>query len=158
MKLLLPFLFFLSTSIFAATLDGRKPLKYPVVLVHGASMGGAKLKLGPLHVGDYFNGVLDFYKATNTPVTIMEMPAGSSIGEGAAVLKDFLDTEFPHTKVNLIAHSLGGLNSRYAASILKSNKIASITTIATPHYGSPLALWGVLCGLVTWARTYMAAW
>ena len=40
-------------------------------------------------------------------------------------------------KVNIIAHSKGGLDARMAASSLGAGgKIASITTIATPHHGS----------------------
>ncbi|MBQ7817761.1 MAG: hypothetical protein IJ388_03080 [Oscillospiraceae bacterium] len=40
-------------------------------------------------------------------------------------------------KVNIIAHSKGGLDSRYAISSLNmGDKVASLTTIATPHHGS----------------------
>ena len=40
-------------------------------------------------------------------------------------------------KVNIIAHSKGGLDARMAASSFGcERKIASITTIATPHHGS----------------------
>ncbi|KAI3403888.2 TGL2 [Candida oxycetoniae] len=46
-------------------------------------------------------------------------------------------------KINLISHSMGGLDSRYLISkIHKSNKIykvASLTTISTPHHGSEVA-------------------
>ena len=39
-------------------------------------------------------------------------------------------------KVNIIAHSKGGLDSRYAISKLGSDKyVASLTTINTPHHG-----------------------
>ena len=45
--------------------------------------------------------------------------------------------------VNIIAHSLGGLDARYMISHLKhkhpSVRVASLTTIATPHRGSPVA-------------------
>ncbi len=44
-------------------------------------------------------------------------------------------------KVNLIAHSMGGLDCRYLISNLKPKnvEIASLTTIGTPHRGSPMA-------------------
>jgi triacylglycerol lipase len=43
-------------------------------------------------------------------------------------------------KVNLIAHSMGGLDARYLAATLGyAPKIASITTISTPHRGSGVA-------------------
>lgn len=43
--------------------------------------------------------------------------------------------------VNIIAHSLGGLDARYMISRLQhpSVRVASLTTIATPHRGSPVA-------------------
>jgi len=44
------------------------------------------------------------------------------------------------TKVNIIAHSMGGLDARYLAATLGyASKIASITTISTPHRGSNIA-------------------
>jgi triacylglycerol lipase len=43
-------------------------------------------------------------------------------------------------KVNIIAHSMGGLDARYLAATLGyAPKIASITTISTPHGGSNVA-------------------
>jgi triacylglycerol lipase len=45
--------------------------------------------------------------------------------------------------VNVIGHSLGGLDARYAASVLGARQIASITTIGTPHRGSPVADWAM---------------
>lgn len=47
-------------------------------------------------------------------------------------------------KCHVIAHSMGGLDTRYAISLLGyAGKVASLTTIATPHHGSPLADWVV---------------
>lgn len=43
-------------------------------------------------------------------------------------------------KVHVIGHSMGGLDTRYAIAFLGcADKVASLTTIATPHHGSPLA-------------------
>lgn len=44
-------------------------------------------------------------------------------------------------KVNLISHSMGGLDCRYLISKLKQNnfQIVSLTTISTPHHGSECA-------------------
>jgi triacylglycerol lipase len=42
--------------------------------------------------------------------------------------------------VNIIAHSMGGLDARYAIAKLGiASKVASLTTIGTPHRGTPLA-------------------
>lgn len=41
-------------------------------------------------------------------------------------------------KFNLIAHSQGGMTSRYVMNV-RPDLVASVTTMATPHTGSPLA-------------------
>lgn len=42
-------------------------------------------------------------------------------------------------KVNIIAHSKGGIDARYMVSSLHlESKVASITTISTPHHGSKM--------------------
>ncbi|MEX0843837.1 MAG: alpha/beta fold hydrolase, partial [Balneolaceae bacterium] len=48
--------------------------------------------------------------------------------------------EYEFEKVNVIAHSMGGLDMRHALSKLDiADKVESLTTIATPHHGSSLA-------------------
>src|SRR5699024_870740 len=43
-------------------------------------------------------------------------------------------------KLNIVAHSMGGLDMRYAISKLNAAPhIASLTTISTPHHGTSLA-------------------
>ncbi|HEY0195817.1 MAG TPA: alpha/beta fold hydrolase, partial [Kofleriaceae bacterium] len=43
-------------------------------------------------------------------------------------------------QVHIIAHSMGGLDSRYLISTLGyADKVASLTTLGTPHRGSPIA-------------------
>lgn len=43
-----------------------------------------------------------------------------------------------HEKVNLIGHSQGGLDARYVAAV-RPDLVASVTTYATPHRGSPVS-------------------
>lgn len=43
-----------------------------------------------------------------------------------------------HEKVNLIGHSQGGLDARYVAAV-RPDLVASVTTYATPHRGSPIS-------------------
>jgi len=46
--------------------------------------------------------------------------------------------------VHIIAHSQGGLDSRHMISHLDMGKnVRSLTTIATPHRGSPVADWAI---------------
>ncbi len=45
-------------------------------------------------------------------------------------------------KVHIIGHSMGGLDARWMIGRLGGDSmVASLTTIATPHHGSPLAEW-----------------
>ncbi len=51
-------------------------------------------------------------------------------------------------KVNIIAHSMGGLDARHMLFKSRSSerlheRIASLTTVSTPHEGSPFADWGI---------------
>lgn len=58
----------------------------------------------------------------------------------------------PFTKVNLLAHSHGATTSRVALRWLQEqglDKVASLTTVAGPHYGTPTAD-GAKHGLETW--------
>jgi triacylglycerol lipase len=119
----------------------RMPLRNPVVLVHGATTKGSRLQIGWFNFGEYFQNIPAYYRSTGTVVKTAELTTDGSIGERAAVLKNFIETEFPGQMVNIIAHSLGGLDARYAVSVLGCQQVASITTIGTPHYGSPLADW-----------------
>ena len=71
------------------------------------------------------------------------------IENNASLVKEKLEQLLADTgaeKVNIIAHSKGGLDSRYLISALNmADKVASLTTISTPHWGSPLM--DVLCKL-----------
>jgi triacylglycerol lipase len=64
----------------------------------------------------------------------------ANIEFNATIIKDVINKTLVETnkeKVNIIAHSKGGLESRYMISSLgMADKVASLTTIATPHHGS----------------------
>jgi triacylglycerol lipase len=67
------------------------------------------------------------------------VPAFSSIRRRAEVLASELD-RMGIQKANIIAHSMGGLDARYAISCLGlGSRVVSLTTIGTPHWGTPLA-------------------
>lgn len=122
-------------------MQDRAPLKHPIVLVHGATAAGSNLSIGPFDLGDYWLEIPQFLGANGTAVKVLQMPTDASVAERAAVLKNYLETDFKGEMVNIVAHSLGGLDARYCATVLGSNQIYSITTIGTPHLGSPLADW-----------------
>lgn len=141
LSLFLPASVMAERHVVARELLMRKKLRNPIVLVHGATTKGSTLQIGFLDLGDYFYLIPEYYKATGTPVKVAQLTTDGSIGERAAVLKNFLETEMKGQMVNIVAHSLGGLDARYAVSVLGSTQIASITTVGTPHRGTPLANW-----------------
>ncbi|KAL6854089.1 alpha/beta-hydrolase [Trichoderma novae-zelandiae] len=66
-------------------------------------------------------------------------PSSSTSSDGGGGGLEGKDGQAP--VVNIIAHSMGGLDARYMISRLRPRgiKVASLVTIATPHRGSPFA-------------------
>jgi triacylglycerol lipase len=125
-----------------------------VLLAHGL-LGFAKI--GALA---YFNGVQACFNAPSSIfITPSVAPAGS-IAERAAQLRTAIADAIPAATldqgraVHIIAHSMGGLDARYLIAsngLGCANWIASLTTVSTPHLGSPLA------DIVTGERTLSIA-
>jgi len=116
----------------------REPrLRHPIVLAHGV-LGFDDIELaGKRHV--YFRGVPERLSAMGVEVHRPSVPALASVAARAERLAAAVRT-LPAEKVNLIAHSMGGLDARYAISRLGlADRVLSLTTIGTPHRGSPLA-------------------
>jgi triacylglycerol lipase len=116
---------------------------YPVVLLHGMS-GFGTLEVGPIAV-TYFNGVVeDLTKNGESVFVTLAPPYDTSEVRAAAIAKqiDFVLQRTGKAKVNVIGHSQGGLDARVLASpngLGYGDRIASVTTIATPHRGSKIA-------------------
>jgi len=125
------------------TADERKAvsvtisLKYPVVLVHGIvahDRGG---------LINFWGRIPNKLQEINIKVFLGNTDAWGSYESNAELLKATIDKILDETnseKVNIIAHSKGGIDSRYL--IWKYNygdKVASLTTISTPHHGAEIA-------------------
>jgi triacylglycerol lipase len=69
------------------------------------------------------------------------VPASASIEERAAKLGQDIAAKAKGKRVNIIAHSMGGLDARYMVSRLRPENVdvLSLTTIASPHRGSSFA-------------------
>ncbi len=111
--------------------------RHPVVLVHGI-MGFDEIGvLGARR--DYFRGVVDHLTALGVELHRPRLPIAAPVALRAARLAEFVES-LDARRVNLVAHSMGGLDARYAIHHLGlADRIASLTTIATPHRGTPLA-------------------
>ncbi|MDX1617626.1 MAG: hypothetical protein R3224_02490, partial [Balneolaceae bacterium] len=112
-------------------------LNHPILLCHGYGAFASLIKPSPLYdiaLWIRSHGVLAF--APNiVPYATIETRAE----EWVTLLKELAKTgEYP--KFNIIAHSMGGLDMRYALSRLgAAEHVASYTSISTPHRGSSLA-------------------
>ncbi|KAG0036603.1 hypothetical protein BGZ82_003979 [Podila clonocystis] len=115
--------------------------RLPVVLCHGFS-GFDSLGQNPDFRFDYWYGVRDALDDIGCKVHTARVPPFAGVQERAERLKEYIERSLPHgAEVNLIGHSMGGLDCRYMISHLKSNhfKVKSLTTLATPHHGSSFA-------------------
>lgn len=114
-----------------------------IVLVHGIL--GFREKFGI----EYFRGVAEHFREKGLKVIapILDPTQGIAFrGDqlcnqiNQALANGDLD---PAQKTHIIAHSMGGLDSRWILSPVNPNQIKapirSLTTISTPHEGSPIA-------------------
>lgn len=125
----------------------RKPatqLKHPLVLAHGLA-GFDEIALAGVR-REYFRGVPVKLTALGAQVHLPKLSPFASVPQRAQQLADAVNA-LQAKKVNLIAHSLGGLDARYAISKLGlATKVASLITIGTPHHGTPVADFGTSLG------------
>jgi triacylglycerol lipase len=118
-------------------------LRAPIVLVHGL-LGFDSLRVGPWLVAHYFQGIPEALRAAGNRVLIASLSPTRGIADRARQLKEMLDRGSPHEPVHLIAHSMGGLDSRYLISRLgMAQRVLTLTTLGTPHRGTTFADWGI---------------
>jgi triacylglycerol lipase len=118
----------------------RRPtrrLRHPVVFAHGVfgfdeiSVAGRKHR--------YFRNIASGLGELGNEFHHARVPATASIAVRADRLRELMRS-LPCERVNVIAHSMGGLDARYAISRLGlGDRVASLVTIGTPHLGTPLA-------------------
>jgi len=118
-------------------------LRSPIVLVHGL-FGFGQLKICGRTIASYFANVPELFSAAGNRVLIVQMCPTGGVVDRAAQLKAFLDKEAPDQPVHLLAHSMGGLDSRYMITRLgMAGRVLTLTSIGTPHQGTAFADWGV---------------
>src|SRR5271166_5787150 len=92
-----------------------------------------------LHL-DYFRAVSDAFPGSLFPQT----PGTAGIEARASALAEQIDQAFPTGPIHVVAHSMGGLDTRCVLSnnlrgLATPGRVASLSTISTPHRGSPIA-------------------
>lgn len=112
-------------------------LKHPVLLCHGYGAIASLVKPSPLY------DVAMLMRSHNVLAFAPNIVPYAKIetrGENWAERIDRLVHELDAGKLNIIAHSMGGLDIRYALSELDiRDEVASLTTVSTPHRGTSLA-------------------
>ncbi|MCR5702354.1 MAG: triacylglycerol lipase [Lachnospiraceae bacterium] len=110
--------------------------KYPILLVHGVFFRDFRYL-------NYWGRIPKELEENGATIFYGQQQSASSVAEcGQEVADKILEICKEHNceKVNIIAHSKGGLDSRYALNIpgIKEH-VASLTTINTPHRGCEFA-------------------
>ncbi len=110
--------------------------RFPIVLVHGI--------FGYRRLGtrEYFSGVEGHLARLGHEVYVAALPPLAAVETRAAALRDQVLREFPDpaVRVNLVAHSMGGLDAR--AAIVRhglASRVASLSMLSTPNRGSRVA-------------------
>ncbi|MEO0602664.1 MAG: alpha/beta fold hydrolase [Myxococcota bacterium] len=129
-----------STPVEPAVVEIEPPVegtRYPVVLLHGA-FGFEELRIqNERHA--YFYGVRERLEAKGVEVHTPEVSPVAGIRTRAKQLVRYLDG-LGLDRVNIVAHSMGGLDSRYAITHFGLHeRVSALVTIGSPHRGTPLA-------------------
>ena len=119
----------------------RKPeqlckTRYPLLLVHGVFFRDFKYL-------NYWGRIPDALTENGATIYYGEHQSAASVADCGVELAKRIETIVKETgceKLNVIAHSKGGLDTRYALSKCGADKyVASLTTINTPHRGCEFA-------------------
>lgn len=109
--------------------------RYPLVMLHG-------IGFRDLRYFNYWGRIPRELAKNGAAVYYGHQQAWGTIEDNAQIIREKIReilSENHCDKVNIIAHSKGGLDARYLISGLHmENQVASLTTISTPHRGSEL--------------------
>ncbi len=110
--------------------------KYPILLVHGVFFRDRKLL-------NYWGRIPKELEINGAKIYYGNHQSAASVADSAKELAERIE-KIVHTtgceKLNIIAHSKGGLDCRYAMRFLGMDKyVASLTTVNTPHRGCEFA-------------------
>jgi triacylglycerol lipase len=145
-----------------------EPTRYPIVFAHG-NAATAK-HWGFVGVERALRNDGHVIQESTVPIHSVEVRAeylAQAVDQAMASCQQ--SKQCDGSKVNIIAHSLGGVDARLVAAMPRfAGKIASISTIATPHRGTSVA--NVLLQLTTegfrgalskavgfWAKSFIPA-
>ncbi|KAK4512234.1 uncharacterized protein ATC70_002930 [Mucor velutinosus] len=121
-----------------------KAPREPIVLCHG--LFGFDIR-GPQNIPalqfHYWSGVEDTLAKLGAKIIVTKVPQAGSIWERSHALHTILKSILVGKNVNFVAHSMGGLDCRHLLANIHDRpyQVQSLTTICTPHRGSPVMDW-----------------
>ncbi|KAG2340194.1 alpha/beta-hydrolase [Suillus weaverae] len=125
--------------------DPIRAPRFPIVLCHGLYgfdvRGPAAFPSLRMH---YWANVLNILKKkVGADVIVTAVPGTGSIASRAENLDRLLQEKARGRGVNFMAHSMGGLDCRHLITHVEPSEYTplSLTTISTPHRGSPFMDW-----------------
>ncbi|TGN10477.1 lipase family alpha/beta hydrolase [Leptospira ilyithenensis] len=135
----------LTAPAFASSGSSSKPLAgtYPIVLSHGL-FGWGENSGGVISILSYWGGMDTYLRGQGATVFAPAKSAANSNEVRGQQLKtlilNYAAANNYTGKFHILGHSQGGLDSRYTISNLGlSSRVSTLTTLNTPHYGSPIA-------------------
>ena len=146
--------------------DNPQTVRAPIVLCHGIApfdvfFRGFRRSIGHFlnaeqnrwfdeHIGergDYFRNIRGALQAQGFLAYETAVSFAAGVGTRAADLQKEVTRILNgggHERVNIIAHSMGGLDARHMIVKLgMAERVASLVTIGTPHLGTSFADWGL---------------
>ena len=114
--------------------------RYPVVFCHGM-LAFSMLKMRMPEAFNCFAPLRDFLSTRGVAVLFPEVAPTAGVAERAASLREQI-RQWTSEPVNVVAHSMGGLDARHMVSRLgMEDQVKSLTTVSSPHRGTYLADW-----------------
>src|SRR5208283_3982193 len=116
----------------------RLVTRYPLVFCHGM-LATSMLRMQVPEEFNYFSVLADFLRERGFRALFPKVTPTGGVRERAEQLREQI-LRWTDEPVNVIAHSMGGLDARYMISRLgMADRVRSLTTISTPHHGSYVA-------------------
>ncbi|KAJ7628613.1 alpha beta-hydrolase [Roridomyces roridus] len=130
--------------IHPALYDPVRTPRYPLVLSHGL-YGFDSRGLSSIRMHYWYNVQRILRKTVGAEVIVTSAPGTGSIVSRAEAMGRQLQIKAHGRGVNLLAHSMGGLDCRHLISHIKPAEYVplSLLSISTPHRGSPFMDWCV---------------
>jgi triacylglycerol lipase len=118
----------------------RSVPRHPVVFCHGM-LAMTMLRMQVPEDTNYFAHLRPFLRERGVEALYPNVAPTGGVASRAEQLRDLIH-RWTDEPINLIAHSMGGLDARYLITHLgMADRVASLTTIAAPHRGTTVADW-----------------